>query len=258
VFVLGVAEAKAKDRSWWSAAVDRAFVDSSELWFETPPQPPPDSEAARARKMVIDRLGYQPGRTFYDALAPEVRGRARAYVADLGIDPAEIEPMRPWLAYYTINGAFWRKYTPADELEYPDAVFRERAGQAGKAQRYELATSEAALEWFAALPDAAQSQYIAMLLDFLDDQKRGANDAFYGWARGEPSTRAIDHMRSAFPALYEEIQRKRNVWWGRKIDQLLTAGGARLIVIGMNHMLGPDGIPQQLARMQLAASDLGA
>lgn len=39
VFVLGVAEAK--NRSWWSAAVDRAFADSSELWFETPPQPPP-------------------------------------------------------------------------------------------------------------------------------------------------------------------------------------------------------------------------
>jgi uncharacterized protein YbaP (TraB family) len=255
IFVLGFAEAKS--RSWWSAAVDRAFADSSELWLETPPQPAPDSDEARARKAVIDQLGYQRGRTFYDALAPEVRVRAQAYVADLGIDPAEIEPMRPWLAYYAINGAFWRKYKPVSDLEYPDAVFRERAARAGKALRYEFATSEAALQWFAAMPDAAQNQYIAMLLDFLDDQKRGANEAFLGWVRGEPSTRAIDHMRSALPALYEVIQRRRNAWWAHRIDELL-AGGTHLIVIGMNHMLGPDGIPRQLAAAQLAVNEVGA
>jgi uncharacterized protein YbaP (TraB family) len=99
--------------------------------------------------------------------------------------------------------------------------------------------------------------YIAMLLDFLDDQKRGANEAFLGWVRGEPSTRAIDHMRSALPALYEVIQRRRNAWWAHRIDELL-AGGTHLIVIGMNHMLGPDGIPRQPAAAQLAVNEVGA
>ena len=64
-------------------------------------------------------------------------------------------------------------------------------------------------------------------------------------------------MRSAFPALYELIQRKRNAWWAHQIDELLAAGGTHLIVIGMNHVLGPDGIPRQLADMQLAPSDVG-
>lgn len=255
VFILGVAEAR--DQSWWSPAIEHAFADSSEIWLETPPHPAPDSDQARRRKALIEQLGYRPGRSFYDALAPEVRVRARAYVADLGIDPAEIEPMRPWLAYYTINGAFWKKYKPSHEMVYPDEVFRDRAARAAKILRYEFPTSEASLQWFAAMPDDAESQYIAMLLDFLDDQKRGVNDAYDAWAQGAPSTRALDRMRSTTPALYDILQRKRNVWWAHTIDELLGTTGARLLVLGMNHVLGPDGIPSQLARIGIAVSEVG-
>jgi uncharacterized protein YbaP (TraB family) len=252
VFILGAAEAK--DRSWLSAPVERAFTDSRELWQETPPHPDPgDTEAVRKRQAVIDQLGDRPGRSFYDALDPAVRVRAQAYVAELGIDRGEIEPMRPWLAYYTINSAFWRKYRPADALEYPEEVLKQRAAQAGLPLRYEFSTSEDVLRWFAAMTDAAESQYIEMLLDFMDDQKRGLNAAFFGWVDGHPSTRAIDRMRSKTPALYQVLQVERNRWWARNIDRLLAGGGTHFVLVGMNHALGPDGIPAQLERTRVAA-----
>ena len=37
--------------------------------------------------------------------------------------------------------------------------------------------------FMAAMPDAAQSQYITFLLDFLDDQTAGRNQGEFGWIK---------------------------------------------------------------------------
>ena len=74
----------------------------------------------------------------------------------------------------------------------------------------------------AAMPDAAQSQYIRFLLDFLDDQTAGRNRGEFGWIHGD--TTAGEGA----------------------VERLLTAGGTHFIGIGQMHLLGPDGIPAQL------------
>jgi uncharacterized protein YbaP (TraB family) len=255
VYILGVAEAT--NHSWQSAPIERAFAESGNLWLETAPPPAPGTEAKARYEALTAQLGYRAGRGFYDTLEPSVRDRARAYVVELAIDPSEIESMQPWLAYYTINGAFWKKYPPLHEVEYIDQTLSARARQAGKALHYEFPTREDSTRWFAAMSDQVQSQWIALLLDFFDDQKRGLNDACEGWMIGQPCTRIIDRMRSKTPALYAVLQRDRNVWWARTIRDQLTAGGNHLVVLGMNHVLGPDGVPQQLARIDIAAPEVG-
>jgi uncharacterized protein YbaP (TraB family) len=67
----------------------------------------------------------------------------------------------------------------------------------------------------------------------------------------------IDRMRSKTPALYAVLQRDRNVWWARTIRDQLVAGGTHLAVLGMNHLLGPDGVPRQLASIDIAAAEVG-
>jgi len=74
---------------------------------------------------------------------------------------------------------------------------------------------------------------------------------------GHPCTHTIDRMRSKTPALYAVLQRDRNIWWARTIRDQLAAGGTHLVVLGMNHVLGPDGVPQQLARIDIAAPEVG-
>jgi uncharacterized protein YbaP (TraB family) len=242
VYLLGTAEAK--DTSWLTASIEKAWNESSALWLETPTESGADAK-------IIEELGHSSTRTFLESLAPAVRLRAEAYIAELGIDPASIQTMRPWLAYYTINGAFWTKYKQPD-LVYPEQVLRERATRESKLIHSEYPTREALLKSFAAWSDELQSQWIELLLDFLDDQKAGLNDAYFGWMRGEPSTRALDRMRSKTPLLYQTIQAGRNVWWAHTIDELLRRPGVSFVLVGMNHALGPDGIPQQLQRLRFA------
>src|SRR6185295_16297471 len=203
VYLLGTAEAK--DTSWLTPAIEKAWNESSALWLETPTDRGADTK-------IIEELGHSSTSTFLESLAPTLRPRAETYIAELGIDRAAIQTMRPWLAYYTINGAFWTKYKQP-ELVYPDQVLRDRATREGKQIHSEYPTREALLKSFAAWSDELQSQWIELLLDSLDDQKAGLNDSAYGWVRGEPSTRALDRMRAKTPLLYQTIQASRNVWW---------------------------------------------
>jgi uncharacterized protein YbaP (TraB family) len=245
VFILGFADAK--DDSWLTSPIRQAMLHSSELWLEVSP--------ARPNEELLEELGTESGRTFFEALEPEVRERALAYVAQLGISRASIEGQRPWRAFYTLNSAFWSHHQPPYEEVHVDQVLRELAQSERKTVGYEMPTGEVFARFMAAMPDKAQSQYIEWLLDFLDEQSRGPDAATFSWIKGKPVTsrRSLDRMRSKMPDLYSVIQIQRNVWWARKIDELLSAGGTYLVAVGMLHVLGPDGIPGQLQRLGIVS-----
>ena len=238
VYLLGAAEAN--DRSWYTPEIQRAFDESSELWLETPLDPWPPA--------LVKERAYDSTRTFFDSLEPAVRERAIAYVEELGIERASIDRLRPWYAYYRINGAFWKKY-PRPASENPDVVLREIATRNSKPVKHEFENGQVLMEFFASMPPLVQSQYIEMLLDFLDDEKRGINHEYLGWVEGRPSTRALDRMRSKTPELHKLLQTDRNLWWAKHIEGLLARNGRRFVLLGMNHVLGPQGVPSELARL---------
>jgi uncharacterized protein YbaP (TraB family) len=264
VFLMGFSGAK--DMSWFTPRIQRAFAESSELWLENAPPSAPGSQdpASQAAALEIENLRHETGRTLFDVLEPPVRQRTLAYIAELGITKESIETLRPWAAYYVLNSAFWAHWSqtkPEDNQGYVDAALRERAQKADKSIRYELPNREAGARFMAGMSDKAQSQYVEWLLDFFDDQKKGLNNGLdAGWIKGQPAeahARNLNRMRKKMPDLYQAIQVRRNVWWAKKIDELLAANQTYFIGIGLLHVLGPDSIPSQLQRLRVVApSDL--
>jgi hypothetical protein len=246
-YVFGFGEAK--DRSWLTPKIEAAFSESDELWLETPPAgsfaPGTDVDA------LIREIGFREGRGFYDALAPEVRERARAYVGELEVPPERIELARPWLGYITINGAFWARHPRPYETETPEEALRQMAEASGKPVRHEYETSEDVLRFFASMSEREESQYVSMLLDFLDDEKLGLNEMYFEWAEGALHERAIDRMRTKTPELYRVLQVDRNAWWADTIADRIATDGTCFVGLGLNHVIGPDGVPSQLERRGL-------
>jgi len=250
VFILGFADAN--DESWLTPPIRRAFQGSSELWLEVAPD--------KADSELINEIGQESGRTFFDELEPPVRERTLAYMAALGIKNESIKTQRPWRAFYTINSAFWSQNKPPYQEVYADQVLRELAQSEGKRIHYEMPTGEAFARFMAGMPDKAQGQYIEWLLDFLDEHKKGLDTVPFSWISGKPtaSRRSLERMRTKMPDLYRVIQAQRNAWWARKIDELLRAGGTYFIAVGLLHVLGADGIPTQLRRLGVVSpSGLG-
>jgi uncharacterized protein YbaP (TraB family) len=247
VFILGISDAK--DRSWFTPAIQDAFERSSTLWEEIA-QPP----SMASVDQLYDQYGFDPKRTFFDALDPTVRQRAERYMVELHIDRKSIEHMRPWRAYYVFNSAFATRphvaaaATPTAESENPEFMLLGLAQKSGKMLRYEHPTFEALVQFLAGMSDAAQSQYIAWLLDYFDAEMQGPSAADYAWMTGRGDTGSLDRMRR-YPELYRIMQPQRNRRWARQIDTLLDGEGTSFVAIGLLHVLGPDGIPRQLSSL---------
>jgi uncharacterized protein YbaP (TraB family) len=251
VFIFGFGDAK--DDSWATPALRRAFKASAVLWLEVSHDPGTEPDAASKREQLAH---YADGRTFFDVLEPAVRARAMEYCAQLGISQERISPQRPWSAFYTINRAYWSQHKASFEPQNPDETLAKWAKHQGKPIQYEMPSQLDFARFMAAMPDEAQSQYMTFLFDFLDDQTAGRNQNEFGWINGDTTLaeRAVERMRARTPDLYRIMQVERNAWWAKTIDRLLASGGTHFIGIGQMHILGPDGIPGQLRR--IAESDL--
>lgn len=257
VFLLAFGDARADDQSWLTPAVRKAFQDSSELWLEVaPPEVSAGRDAAtKARDDVeYDRLSHAPpGRSFFDELEPRARERVLPYLEELGVASEAVAPLRPWWAYYTINRAYWARTKLPYEPANPDQYLWKLATDQGKPVQYENPDGVAFARHMAAMPEKAQSQYIEFLLNFLDDRKNHLDGPAFDWQTGSPATglRSLDRMRRELPDLYQAIQVQRNIWWAHKIDELLTGDRTTFIGMGQLHCLGPDGIPNQLTRLNI-------
>lgn len=250
VFLMGFGDAKTTDESWLTPAIQRAFRESSELWLEVaPPDISRGQDATSKAKAdaLYESLSHEPpGRTFFDELDPDVRTRTLACIAKLGVPNEKVEPLRPWSAYYAINSAFWSHKKLSYEPVQVDEVLRKLAVEQGKRVQFEMPSGVAFAQFMAAMPQKAQSQYIEWLLDFFED---GLDDAAsFGWMQGDPVANGLDRMRAKMPQLYQAMQVQRNSWWAHKINDLLASAGAYFVAIGELHVLGPDGIPNQLRR----------
>lgn len=249
VWLLGFGDAK--DDEWVTPLIRRTLLSSSDLWLEVSHEPGTTPDAASEReKLTLDPAG----RSFFDVLEPEVRARAIDYCAQLDIPKEKLAAQRPWSAFYTINGAYWSRHEPAIEMRNPDETLLKLAKDAGKPVRYEMPDQLAFARFMAAMPDAAQSQYITFLLDFFDDLAAGRSQVEFGWTHGDMKTgeRAVERMRTRTPELYRIMQVQRNAWWAATVDRLLSEGGTHLIAVGQMHVVGPDGIPKQLERRGIA------
>jgi uncharacterized protein YbaP (TraB family) len=245
VYLFGFGEAK--DRSWLSPAIEQAFAESAEVWFEVPPANP-----SAGMSPVVQELGYARDRNLFDVLGPELAARTMSAAAELGIARERLEPMRPWLAREVIQRAYAASGRSANvETEYADGVLRERAAAAGKVIRHEFDSIDAVLRLFGGMNDEAQRQYLVNMLDYIDDAKNGLHVAHYGWLDGAPSLHSLDRMRTNSPALYQAMHPERNLEWATHVEQMLDRGGVYLVVVGLNHTLGPDSIQEVLRKRGL-------
>jgi uncharacterized protein YbaP (TraB family) len=250
VYLLGFADAR--DRSWFTPPIRRAFEQSSTLWTEI--GRPSSKEAADE---ILRTQGHDEKRTFFDVLEPSVRKRATAYMSELEIQESAIATMRPWRAFYTFAGAFAQKHKSASvPEETPDRVLLDLAVAAGKKLEFELP----GVEWLhvlAGMSDKAQSQYMEWLFDYLDEDKLGRNEPVFGWttANPAPNLRSLERMRTKTPELYEVMQKKRNESWARLITRMLEGEGTHFAAVGMLHVLGPDGIPQKLQQRGITLAE---
>jgi uncharacterized protein len=254
VYLLGFSEAK--DRTWLTPTIDKAFSESTELWIETPAPSPSGSKEAKPA-VSTEKLGFDAPRSLFEVLGPKLSDRTLAVAERYGVSRTTLEHLYPWRAYIVINSAYWaqksKKVEPNEPkyTDFPDKVLVEMALSSRKPIRSEFNSSAEILAHFAGMSEEAQRERVEMLLDYYDDEENGRLKDRFDWITGKSSDRLIERMRAKQPALYRVEHVKRNEGWAVRISQMLSDGGVHFVLVGLNHVLGPDSIQKQLLKRGL-------
>lgn len=248
IYLFGTFHALKDATKWRTPKVEAALRGSSELWLELADVGDPKAEAAMVP--LIQRLGLDTAKPLSSKLTAAENKRLAEVAATVGLNPAQLEPMRPWLV------AVQMQILPLMKAGYDpklgvDTLLAAAARAEGKPIRG-FETAEQQLRFFADLPPEAEKQ---MLLATLEDVEGGPaliDGMSAAWSRGD--LRAMERdlvadMRKDTPAFYKVVLADRNAAWARALKKHLEGKGTTFVAVGAGHLVGPDSVQAELAKL---------
>lgn len=244
VYLFGTIHLLPPGLDWRSDAVDRAFAASDTVMFEA------DVEGDVAgQQAIVARLGrLQPPQRLSDMLTPDQTADVIAAGASVGVPPAALESLRPWLAAVILADAAIRKagYSAGDGA---DTRLRARARESGKAIGF-LETVERQLGALAGLSDDAQAAYLMFTAGDLGDAKASLDAGIAAWRAGDTDQLErilITDDLARLPELGDALLTKRNAEWAVVLDRLLAEEpGTVFVAVGAAHLVGDDSVQRHL------------
>ena len=238
-----------KDVVWNTPKVQAAMAESKELWLELL-----DADDQAKLAPLVQQLGLDLQRPLSSKLNDAQRAKLAKVAAQHGINPAQLEPMKPWLAALTfslapLQAAGWDANAGVDKLLQAQA---KKEGDQLKA----FENAEQQMRFFADLPEPLQVEYLDQTLD---DAGRGLalmDEIAAAYARGDSD--AIGRIMSAelqadAPEIYDVLLTKRNQAWADQIQKVLAGKGTHFVAVGAAHLAGPDSVQAQLAKRGVKA-----
>ena len=234
---------------WAPEALAAALPKAREIWFELPIDQTTDTAAGK----LTAAYGYfRGGDRLANHLSAEQDARLKQVAAKLGVDYDAVELMRPWLAEVTLS-------LTVDEREGATAgrgVEQQLQGLTPmSARRRALETPAEQIDFLAGAPLPDQIASLDATLHEITDDPQSFARVLNGWMAGdlrELEIDALDPLWRASPTLYRRLLTERNARWADKLRARLEAGhGVMVVVVGVGHLIGPQGVPARLRAMGL-------
>jgi uncharacterized protein YbaP (TraB family) len=235
------------------AAYNQALQDSSRLIFEIKPDPRSDFS-----KKLAQAAAYPKGDDIRRHVHPKtwqilavnfkkvgLLGRSFK-MGDFYLDQG-MPQLRPWAIAYIFYGI--RGYSDVNSRL---GVDNHLAFQGRRAHK-ELAGLESFEEHIEVLRGMNDIESELILLDAIVYRDKNSADfkrTRDEWKRGDTSALWVDHQRfrKLDPGADVRLLDVRNVKWVPRIKAEINSGKATSIVVGANHMLGPNGLIALLQR----------
>lgn len=228
---------------WRPAKLDAALAAADDLWFELPMDRASESETANLAAM---HGVLPPGASLYAQLSPEGAARLKQAAEALNLSPALLDRLEPWFAEVALAAAVYRK-AGGDAGSGVEKSIAARAPPAVKRQAFETPREQIAL-----FDDAPIAQQIASLEQSLKDLEAKPNayqDLVEDWIAGDLAgidDEALKPLRAAAPGLFARLVTERNARWTATLQQRLAGSGKTVVVVGVGHLVGADGLPARL------------
>jgi len=249
IYMIGTVHLLRSETTWKTPKIEKALADSQELWLEIV-----DVDDQAAMQPLIMKHGVDQQKPLSAKLTDAQKAKLAAVSAKYGVNPAQMEPLKPWLVGLTFSVLPIQK-AGFDPNAGVDRVLKAAAVKEGdKIAAFE--TTEQQVMFFAGMSEAEQ---IAFMEAALDDADRGVavlDQLAEAWAKGDVDTIGKvmnDEMKADAPQVYDLLLTQRNIRWAEKIDQMLEGSGTHLVAVGAGHLAGPDSVQVQLKKRGIEA-----
>lgn len=229
--------------AWKPAALVRAMQTADDLWFELPVDPASNDEAGRlaARAGVLP-----PGETLSALLKPADRARLARVAAQYGASLPLLDRLQPWLAEVALAEAAYRRDGGRTEHGVEQSLAAD-LGPAVQRRAFETVAEQIAL--FSGAPRPEQIASLRQTLMEMEARPSQFAALVQAWMSGD--TAAIDRealapLKRASPVVFKRFLTDRNARWMPVLRQRLAGSGRTVVVVGVGHLVGKEGLPAQL------------
>lgn len=229
--------------AWRPKALDRALAEAQDLWFELPSGPAAEAEVAR----LAATLGIlPPGQSLFRLLPAEDAALLIKVARSHGVEPANLDRLEPWLAEVALAGAAYRK-SGADTANGVEAQVSGSAPESIRREAFETPAQQIRLFDEAPLPEQLAS--LRETLRELDTDPQAYDKLVRAWMAGDVrglDEEALQPLRQASPGVFRRLVSDRNARWVDALDLRLKGRGKTVVVVGVGHLVGDEGLPARL------------
>ena len=228
---------------WRRPDLDAAIAKADDLWFELPVDAASEQEVAR----LAASLGIlPPGQSLFRLMPPKDAQRLMKVADAYGTDKVTLDHLEPWLAEVAVAAEAYRKAGANADNGVEKTL---SAAAPAAVQRRALETPAEQLAFFDQAPLDEQLASLRETVRELDEEPGDYLDLVRAWMDadvGRLDREALQPLREVSPGVFRRLVTERNARWVKILDTRLKGQGRTVVVVGVGHLVGPNGVPAQL------------
>jgi hypothetical protein len=209
----------------------------------------PDSlQAPSLQTYILQNAFLGEGETLESVLGDSVYALASARGESLGVNLAPMVKFKPWFVAITIALAEMQKmgFDPALGVEMhfaSEAKTKEKTIVGLETGTYQLGL-------FISLTPEQQRELLLHTLSQLADVEKELGKILSAWKTGDMAgvEETLNRSFKEYPDVYEKLIQQRNRLWVEQIQGFASDGRTHLVIVGVGHMPGTDGLLDLLAK----------
>lgn len=225
--------------------IEKAYSSCARVVFEADME---EAASGHVRQNMLKAGTYPKGKILRQDISPKTYGLLKEKCDALGVDPAGLQQLRPWLVSLLLASTSLKQQgiSPQDGV---DAYFFKRARIDEKSMIF-LETADQQIQLLTGSLSGRQEELLRQTLEELDVVRRSVSELEAAWRRGDVAK--VGEITGASLKKYPEIRKKlfsgRNSAWAARIDELLAQQEDVFIVVGAGHLVGKDSLLELLGR----------
>ncbi len=234
-------------------AVEVVYDDAERLVMEIDMD---DIDPVAALQVLMSHGVLEGDTTLQDIMGPETYAQARASAAEINIPMELLDKTKPWLAAVTVQEMIMMRV--GFKAEYGIEMYLTNKATADGKPITGLETVEQQLGFLDSLPTETQISWLLQSIVEAQNLEMLVDEMVVAWRSGDVKflEEKLLFEMDAYPELRDAILIDRNKSWVEPIMALLDDSDDYLIVVGVAHLVGDNGVPDLLLKQGVRIKQL--